>query len=1415
MGKSGGGGSSHTPYIQADTVHSVADAFVVDALGEGPMELWDDPAYPEKDILLNDTPIQNPDGSYNFQRVEVHWRAGYPDQSYIPGFPIASSDITGSLGLPAELKAVQPVTMTITASDANAIRVRFALDALYESKTNGDCVGSTFKLKMEMRDSTPGSNWAQVYERTITDKISSKYEWDTVIDLAKVGGVAPWYVRVTRITPDSALQTLQNASSVAGCSVLYDKKMSWPCVAHIAVRADAQQFNNIPRRAYRVKGLIIQVPANYDPKTREYATSGPGTDNGVWDGTFKMAWTDNPAWCFYDLLVNNRYGLGAWVKPHMVDKWELYEIGRYCDELVPSGQKDANGADLLEPRLTLNCYLQTQEEALRVVQSLASNFRAMTYWASGAVFPAQDRPRDPSYQFNPTNVKGGQFRYSATAARARHNFAIVRYNDPDNHYKPAYEPVLYEKGIRESGGKIYPVDVVDFGGCRRSQAIRKGRWTLVTENEETEVVEMTCGMEGAQLRPGDIFATMDPGRVGEDDCYGRVMDNVGLTVVLDREVTITGDTAHHLIVTTTIGYISEAIITSAPGTTDTVTVDTLAGPIPRYATWMIVTENRLPELWKTLSVSMAGEGEYNISGSYYCPWKFDWVEKDIVVDNRAAWLGGAGLEDQLKPPQGLVLTESLYKDKEDLKCQVQAQWASGSGSTVRYLCSWRRDQDPWVDMPATNAFSATVRDVETPCDLTFAVRAQNLKGDTTPPTTLTLHVLGKQQVPKNVTGFQGKIDDSIIKLTWNVSQELDVPGTEIREGGTSWETATSVAQDVPNGVLVLDIANTRSTIFWAKHRDTWTPPNYSLTAARVDLSIYSPIDGDVLSVAAKRQLALQWTVILAEQTRLDTLANTYGVSHTAFDTAVAAVPNFFSSRTTPYAWTNFTGPTYLGVGGGAQLAQLFNTIKDEQVKLSANIAVANMAYNIASGSTDAMLKSGFVDGITGKIKWDKLQMAVQTIFASQLYLANWDNLVPNPMSEQPAPSGGWPSGTFEGAGVTYGNASDGSYSRAIPPGSTLVLTGQIPCGAGDQFAFRAKIKGTGAYCSIKYNGSTAASSTGAGSSYADKECATTSGAPGGTTYVEFVLVNPGVSWAYADNLYARRMNDALLMVDGCIKAQHLEAVLTITGEIKSPNYVAGTSVAAGQGFRISGPGFYATPLGGSSTLVQAEFGRPTMMAGFLLGDAMDRLWNAMNRVQNGTIAGTNDINPWSISASYQGWVEGVDTLGGMPLGYIRQAQNGFPVSYQSSGFEGSIRVLAKKGSVSSYSANSFSQSLVLPKPAPHLGAQLTLRAGMILAEGSSDYGTGQVGVYLESPSGGNYYVGTVNVSYSGSAVNILSGSSFPALSWSLGSWDVTAIINAGGAGTWRLSVSTLCDARPASTTGSVFALFVDQISLVV
>ena len=1251
---SGKGGGGHVPNVASDSLKSTAQIYVLNGLCEGPIYGWalakegdtdeQRKMAAKKCIKLNGTPIKNlddndpKDDNENFKGIGFEFRSGLPQQQPIEGFFAASGDVTAAaLGGSVEVKhggtpransgkifgnalggaignlyerimAQLPLDpdanadghfgariFTISDTDADEISIRFAVNGLYEANDDGDVNGSAVIYTVEIKEQ--GGDWVKASDQPYIKlgKASQKYEWGLRLPLSLAGqNGGPWQVRVCKLTPDSNNQKWVCGLWIDGVSIIKNKKMTYPGVALCAIKADATQFGSIPQMSFHVKGMIIRVPKNYNPETREYS--------GTWDGTFKLAYSNNPAWCFYDILIENRYGLGDWVKPIYVDKWGLYEIGKYCDEMVPDGKGGT------EPRFTLNCYISSQEEAARVVQAIASNFHAMTYWASGAVFAAQDAPRDPSYIFAPSNVKDGRFSYSSTARRARHNAMVAQWNDPENGYKLEPELVELPDMIKDLGFR-FQSDRVAYGCTSRGQAQRDARWALYTANYQTEVVSFGTGLEGMQLRPGDIIAIADPLRDG-GIASGRVKAVSGHSLTLDRSVDFPGGGAYSLIVTGEDGRVCETQITAPPGQMTSVNGSGLAYPAVENSLWTIASRDREPSLWRVLNVTPDGEGAFNISALMWNPRKFAWAEDGVDTYDRRHW---AGIDDDsaLRPPYGLILSEYLYKDKEDLKVGVTAQWASASGGGV-FLPAYRIDGGNWVDKPPTNQCAVDISPVEAPCVLDFSVRARTVDGQLTPAAEASLNVLGKQAPPKDVTGFRVTCDNNAnLVFTWTANDELDFSCYEIREGGANWEAASLLVTDLTANRFTTEIGNTRSTKFWIKAKDT--SDNWSRNAASATLQIYSPLDGDVLSVEQKKLLAIQWAVTLKERDRLAALAQGLGVSVVALDNAIAAVNTFFSTRNTPYAWTDLTGPTNLGVGGGAQLNTLLATIADEMMKLQQALALAGTQQSIASGALDAILRTRFVDYATGAILWDKLDFASKIIFANQITIANFDNLIPNPNSAlTPLP----PSGTWEAAGLVSGNAKSGSYCRYAS--GPVYLTPEIPIPEGAlnsaglpmSFYFQAQAKTSGARIGMRfYNAagsqvSDVQSPQATSSSYALLKCSST--APSAAVSVRFYIQG-----GYFDELYAKQMMDGRLIVDGSIEASHIlagsiDATKIAAGQvfightIQSSNYSTwnnSLATPASDGFKISSGSFNVALADKSSMSAQAEFGNNVSIGG--------------------------------------------------------------------------------------------------------------------------------------------------------------------------------------------------------------------------
>lgn len=502
-GKGGGGGSAS---IAADTLASRAYANVVLAVAEGEVQGL---ANGLQDVYLDGTAVENPDGSYNFSGLSFYFTPGTQNQNYVPGF----ADVENETSVALEVLNSAPLVRSIADANANAVRVTVNLPALYYTNLgNGDVSGSSVDIAIDVQ--TNGGGYVQRVYDTISGKASQNYERAYRISLA---GSGPWDIRVRRVTPDSTTGNPVNAIYWTSYTEIIDAKLSYPNTACAYLTVDSGQFQSIPTVALNLQGMRIQVPSNYDPVARTYT--------GAWDGTFKIAYSNNPAWCFYDLITAERYGLGNFVAASQIDKWALYTIGQYCDELVPDG----NGGQ--EPRFTLNCYIQNYADAFKVVQDLASVFRGMPFWATGAVTAVQDAPANAVALFTAANVIDGMFTYTGSSLKSRHTVALVTWYDMTNQAQPTVEYVsISDDDIAKYGEVI--TQVTAMGCTSRGQAHRVGRWILYSEKYEGETIAFKTGLDAAEVRPGNIIKISDPVRAGQR-LGGRISAATANTVTID------------------------------------------------------------------------------------------------------------------------------------------------------------------------------------------------------------------------------------------------------------------------------------------------------------------------------------------------------------------------------------------------------------------------------------------------------------------------------------------------------------------------------------------------------------------------------------------------------------------------------------------------------------------------------------------------------------------------------------------------------------------------------------------------------------------------------------------------------------------------------------------------------------------
>ena len=755
-GKGGGGASARVAQEAPDSLRSKAYARVVDLISEGEIEGLVDGL---QSVYLDDTPIQNADGTTNFSGVTLETRDGTQQQSYVPGF----SSVENEVPVGVEIKASQPVVRSITDPDVDAVRIKVSVGQLTnQDTTNGDLNGSAVSFSIDRQVS--GGGFVEVINDTISGKTTTKYQRSYYVPLT---GNGPWEIRVRRITADSTSSAIQNKTYLDSYTEVVESKLRYPNSALVALRVDASQFSAIPRRSYDMKLLRVRVPVNYDPGTRTYS--------GVWNGNFKIAWTDNPAWCFYDLVTSTRYGLGGYIPESQVDKWALYRVAQYCDQLVP------NGLGGFEPRFTCNLYLQTREQAYKVVQDMASIFRGMVYWSGGAITVTQDAPSDAVYQFAPGNVVDGEFAYQGSSAKARHTVALVTWNDPDDFYRQKVEYVEDAAGIARYG--IVQSDVVALGCTARGQAHRVGKWLLFSEQSESEIVTFRTGLEGAVVRPGDIIKVADPVRGGMR-LGGRIAAATASTVTLDQE--LPADLPWRLAVVLPNGTVEERLVGPVSGRTLTVTIP--FSSVPQVdAIWMLASSIIEPQLFRVVSVAERDPGVHEVTALAHNPSKYAAIEEGLALQPRSITV----LSDIPSPPTGLAMQESLYRVKDQAQVLVQVSWTEVQ-TAIAYRLSYRVAGGNFVSLPLTSANYAEIRDAQEG-QYEFSLRAIGITRKESIPATLSATVLGKTLPPSDVTGFTVQRRVSDLMIAWDELQDADLSGYEVRVG-TGWDDAQLVAK---------------------------------------------------------------------------------------------------------------------------------------------------------------------------------------------------------------------------------------------------------------------------------------------------------------------------------------------------------------------------------------------------------------------------------------------------------------------------------------------------------------------------------------------------------------------------------------------------------------------------------------------
>ncbi|HIB9985849.1 TPA: phage attachment tail tip protein J, partial [Escherichia coli] len=641
MGK--GSSKGHTPREAKDNLKSTQLLSVIDAISEGPVE---GPVDGLKSVLLNSTPVLDSEGNTNISGVTVVFRAGEQEQTPPEGFESSGSETV----LGTEVKYDTPITRTITSANIDRLRFTFGVQALVETTSKGDRNPSEVRLLVQIQRN---GGWVTEKDITIKGKTTSQYLASVVVDNLPP---RPFNIRMRRMTPDSTTDQLQNKTLWSSYTEIIDVKQCYPNTALVGVQVDSEQFGSQQvSRNYHLRGRILQVPSNYNPQTRQYS--------GIWDGTFKPAYSNNMAWCLWDMLTHPRYGMGKRLGAADVDKWALYVIGQYCDQSVPDGFGGT------EPRITCNAWLTTQRKAWDVLSDFCSAMRCMPVWNGQTLTFVQDRPSDKVWTYNRSNVvmpdDGAPFRYSFSALKDRHNAVEVNWIDPDNGWETATELVEDTQAIARYGRNVTKMDA--FGCTSRGQAHRAGLWLIKTELLETQTVDFSVGAEGLRHVPGDVIEICDDDYAGIST-GGRVLavNSQTRTLTLDREITLPSSG------TTLISLVDgngNPVSVEVQSVTDGVKVKVSRVPdgVAEYSVWGLKLPTLRQRLFRCVSIRENDDGTYAITAVQHVP------EKEAIVDNGAHFDGDqSGTVNGVTPPAVQHLTAEVTADSGEY--QVLARW---------------------------------------------------------------------------------------------------------------------------------------------------------------------------------------------------------------------------------------------------------------------------------------------------------------------------------------------------------------------------------------------------------------------------------------------------------------------------------------------------------------------------------------------------------------------------------------------------------------------------------------------------------------------------------------------------------------------------------------------------------------------
>ncbi|AZC88427.1 TipJ family phage tail tip protein [Pseudomonas chlororaphis] len=672
-GEKGGSSKPKSPTEANDSLRSTNLAKMLIAVGEGEF----DSVPTDYDIYLDNTPIKDASGNINFPNVKWDWRSGSVDQSYIPGIPSVENETT----LNVELRSDTPWVRSITNTQLSAARVRFAWPALQAQDEEGNVGG--YRIEYAIDVATDGGAYQQVLLEAVDGKTTTRYERSRRVDLPPA--TSGWLIRVRRLTPNQNSNKVADTMLIAGLTEVIDAKLRYPNTALLYIEFDAEQFTNIPAVTVKCKARKWQVPSNYDPVARTYT--------GTWDGTMKQAWTNNPAWITYGVCTEDRFGLGKRIKPWMVDKWELYRISQYCDQNVP------NGLGGQEPRFLCDMNLQGKADAWSLLRDIAGIYRGMTYWAQGQLVMQADMPRaqDYDYVFTRANVIDGKFSYGSASAKTRYTRALVSYDNPANNYDTDVIPFADLELQRRFGDK--PTELTAIGCTRASEAQRRGKWVILSNNQD-RTINFKTGMEGVIPLPGHIIPVADSLLAGRP-VGGRISASAGRVVTLDRDTQAkVGD---RLIINLPGGRAEGRTVQSVSGHAVTVTTPYSEQPLPQLQ-WALDADDLAIPLYRVLSTKRTTEGDFEISALQYEPGKFAFIDTGARLEERPISVIPITV---VPPPASVTLTSNYAVDQGIAVSTMNISWPAVNGA-VAYDVEWRKDSGNWIKVQRTGATSVDV-----------------------------------------------------------------------------------------------------------------------------------------------------------------------------------------------------------------------------------------------------------------------------------------------------------------------------------------------------------------------------------------------------------------------------------------------------------------------------------------------------------------------------------------------------------------------------------------------------------------------------------------------------------------------------------------------------------------------------------